>query len=391
MIPVELQTSVRVLSIGHSYVVANNRAMMREVAKLGHDVTVAAPAFFHGDLRTLDCEPEPADSPLRLVRIPVRLSQFIHLFQYGGHDLRRLLAENFDIVHAWEEPYIYAGYQIARAVRRTSSRFCFRTAQNLEKRYPPPFSFFERRVIDAADGWIAGAGLVYEARTACGYPADRGRVITLAVDTTAFAPLSAEQRIQALAELGLRPPVLGFLGRLTPDKGIPVLLAALERLPASLPWSVFFMGSGPLESHVRQWADQRGWADRVHVRLLTHGEVPRFLGAVDILVAPSQTTRSWREQFGRMIVEAFACGVPVIGSDSGEIPHIIGDAGRVIAEKDAAAWASAIAELLERPDARHALGATALARAQQYSTATIGRQLVDFYEWIVRARSPNTP
>lgn len=380
---------MRVLSIGHSYVVANNRAMMRAVAMLGHDVTVAAPTFFHGDLRTLTCEPEPSDSPLRLVRIPVRLSQCIHLFRYGGRPLHSLLAENFDLVHAWEEPYVYAGYQIARAVQRTSSRFCFRTAQNLVKRYPPPFSLFERGVIDTADAWIAGAGLVYKARTACGYPADRGRVITLAVDTTAFAPLSAEQRAQTLAQLGLRPPVLGFLGRLTPDKGIPVLLAALERLPAELPWSMFFMGSGPMESHIQQWARHRGWADRVQVRLLKHAEVPRFLGAMDVLVAPSQTTRHWREQFGRMIVEAFACGVPVIGSNSGEIPYVIGDAGRVIAEKDDAAWASAIAELLERPDLRRALGAAALARAQQYSAGAIGRQLADFYGSIVRTPRPN--
>lgn len=362
--------------------------MMREVARLGHDVSVAAPASFHGDLRTLNCEPEPPDSPLRLIKIPVRLSRIVHLFQYDGRALRNLLASNYDVVHAWEEPYVFAGYQIARAVKRTSSRFLFRTAQNLTKRYPPPFGFFERRVLDAADGWIAGGGLVYEARLASGYPADRGRVITLAVDTSAFVPLAPEDRAQIVAGLGLRPPVLGFLGRLTPDKGIPVLLAALERLPAATPWSLFVMGSGPLESHIVSWAREKGWTDRLRVRLLKHGEVARFLGAMDMLVAPSQTTPHWREQFGRMIIEAFATGVPVIGSDSGEIPHVIGDAGRVVPERDEVAWAQAIAELLEHPDLRRTLGARALTRAQRYSTVAIGRQLADFYEWIGRTPRP---
>ena len=77
--------------------------------------------------------------------------------------------------------------------------------------------------------------------------------------------------------------------------------------------------------------------------LVKHSEVPRYLASMDMMVAPSQSMRNWREQFGRMIIEAFASGVPVIGSDSGEIPFVIADAGRVVAEADAAAWTAEIA------------------------------------------------
>ena len=73
---------------------------------------------------------------------------------------------------------------------------------------------------------------------------------------------------------------------------------------------------------------------------------------MDILVAPSQTVSNWREQFGRMLIEAFACGVPVIGSDSGEIPYVIQDAGVVVGEKDELGWIAAIAELLSIPASR---------------------------------------
>ena len=65
----------------------------------------------------------------------------------------------------------------------------------------------------------------------------------------------------------------------------------------------------------------------------------------DVLVGPSLTTPRWKEQFGRMLVEAMACGVPVIGSDSGEIPHVIGDAGIVVPEGDRVALCAAIARL----------------------------------------------
>ena len=50
-----------------------------------------------------------------------------------------------------------------------------------------------------------------------------------------------------------------------------------------------------------------------------------------------------------MLIEAFACGVPVIGSNSGEIPYVIGDAGRVVGEKDVLGWAAAIVDLLNSP------------------------------------------
>ncbi len=96
---------------------------------------------------------------------------------------------------------------------------------------------------------------------------------------------------------------------------------------------------------------------------------------MDLLVAPSQTMKNWREQFGRMIIEAFACGVPVIGSDSGEIPFVIGDAGRVVAEADVAAWAETPSNGFwtarkERDELRN----RGLARAPRYSVATIAKQ-----------------
>ncbi len=92
----------------------------------------------------------------------------------------------------------------------------------------------------------------------------------------------------------------------------------------------------------------------------------------------------WREQFGRMLIEAFACGVPVIGSDSGEIPYVISDAGLVVGEHDEAGWASAIAEMLESPDRRHDLGRRGLEQAQaRYAWSVVARQHLAFFEDIL--------
>jgi len=375
---------VRILTIGHSYVVASNRSLVRSVARNPEfEITVAAPSYFHGDLRPIAMEPEAAGSPLRIVPLRTKFSRYVHIFRYDGAALKALLREgHFDVVHAWEEPYVFAGYQIARALRNDPARFCFRTAQSYVKHYPPPFGHFERVVLARAQGWIAGASLVYEAMLQKGFPQSKGRTLNLAVDLDEFQPASPASRSEVLQELGLEPPVVGFVGRLTEAKGLDVLMQAMERVGGARAWSLLLLGSGEYQQKIQEWAGRMGWTSRVKVRLVKHGEMPRYVGCMDLLAAPSQTMKNWREQFGRMIIEAFACGVPVIGSDSGEIPLVIGDAGRVVGEKDVAGWAEAIGELLDRPEKREELKAAGLLRAPRYSTSTIARQYGDYYRWL---------
>ncbi|QDT15492.1 glycosyltransferase family 4 protein [Alienimonas californiensis] len=379
---------LRVLTAGHSYVTAANRAIAREVARdPAFEVTVAAPAVYHGDFRREVCEPEQAGSPLRIEPIPARWTRRVHVFRYNARVLRRLTAGGgFDAVHAWEEPYILAGYQIAKAAAAAGVPYGFRSAQSLNKTYPPPFRQFERAALRTAAGWVAGGSLVFENLVSRGYPERTGRIITLAVETARFRPLPPEAKRAVREELGLPGPLIVQLGRVNEDKGVRVLLAALEGL-GERPWGLLMLGNGPLEGEVLRWAEARGWGDRVRVGAVRHEEVPRRLAAADLLVAPSQTTPHWKEQFGRMLIEAFACGVPVIGSDSGEIPRVVGDAGRIVPEADAAAWTRVIRELLDDPAARADLAERGLQRCGQYSVAAVAERWKDFYRDLAAAGS----
>jgi len=379
-----ISRKIRILTIGHSYVIALNRAIVREVARHpDFEVTVAAPSFVHGDLRDLVLEPEPAGSPLRVVSLNARWSRWIHVFHYHARPLRLLIRQNeFDLVHAWEEPFVYAGYQIARSLAGLPVPFSFWTAQNLQKHLPPPFRSFECATLARAQGWIACGRLVYDTMRKRGYPAERGRILTLAVDATVFKPLDESQRTSVQGRLGLRPPVIGYTGRLTRDKGLHILMQAMEQVGGERPWSLLLLGGGPLERNILDWAKARGWGERVRIMLAKHDEVPAYLGAMDLLVAPSQTTWHWKEQFGRMLIEAFACGVPVIGSDSGEIPYVIGDAGRVVAEKDVVGWAAAIVELLDSPGQRADLAQRGLSRCQEYAVTTLAEKYRGYYRWL---------
>lgn len=219
-----------------------------------------------------------------------------------------------------------------------------------------------------------------------GYGARPYRVMPLGVDLDHFRPDAAagEAVRRALGWATDGPPVVGYLGRLVPEKGLPLLLRVLDGLRT--PWRALVVGTGPLENEVRRWAARHG----ERVRLCTgvrHAEVARHISAMDVLCAPSQTTPRWREQFGRMIVEAFACGVPVVGSDSGEIPHVLSGAGLMVGEADEAAWGEALASLLESPGRRAELAAAGLERARVcYAWPVIARRHLDFFEEVLAKR-----
>ena len=209
------------------------------------------------------------------------------------------------------------------------------------------------------------------------------RVITPGVDLDLFAPRLAE-RISAREELGWDNglPIVGFLGRFVEEKGLKLLLEALDRVRS--PWRALFIGRGPLEVSLQAWA--RAYPSRI--RILTsirHEDVPRYLNAMDVLVAPSQTRSNWREQFGRMIVEAFATGVAVIGSSSGEIPRTIGDAGVIVDEKDLDGWSRAIDRLLSDEKLRSYYARKGLKRVcERFALSRIARQHLEFFETMTR-------
>jgi glycosyltransferase involved in cell wall biosynthesis len=109
---------------------------------------------------------------------------------------------------------------------------------------------------------------------------------------------------------------------------------------------------------------------------------------MDMLCAPSQTTAAWREQFGRMLIEAFASGVAVIASTSGEIPHVVGDAALLVPEDDAAQWQRAIEMLTMEPARRCELARRGRARAESvYGWPLVARQHLDFFERVIAGRA----
>ena len=390
------KTKRRLITIAHSYCVALNRRLAHELAREGGDaweVTAIAPSFFHADLRPLSLEPYggPGPEPCRVEPVPVYFSKRVPFMLYG-RKLRELLRDSWDVVHGWEEPYVLSGGQIAKWSPRNAA-YVFYTFQNLPKRYPPPFSWVERYCLDRCAGWIAAGDTVMDARLERGYGRNGKprRVLPLgvALDTFTPNPSAGSEVLRKLGWDSAGPPVIGYLGRFVPEKGLDFLMGVLDRLKSEhrVPWRMMFVGGGPMEPALKAWAATHGDAVRV-VTGVSHDQVPAHLCAMDILAAPSQSAPHWKEQLGRMLIEAFACGVPVVASDSGEIPYVVADAGIVLGEKDQAGWENILGYLLQNQGRRAELAQRGLDRARStYAWPVIARSHLEFFEECLEVKS----
>jgi glycosyltransferase involved in cell wall biosynthesis len=370
----------RLVTISHSYVVASNRRLAHEMAVQGRgrwEVTALAPQRLVGDLREVALEPIAGEA-CATEGLRVRFGRVPHLRRYERR-LRTLLAGRWDVVHVWEEPYVAACAQVAAAAPK-AARVVPATFQNIVKSYPPPLGYYERNVMRRASGWIAFGETVHEAlATKPLYTARPSRVIALGTDVVRFRP-DAAARAAVLSRLGWSDdtPVVGFLGRFVAAKGLHVLMQALAGVRE--PWRALFVGGGPMADDLTAFANV--FPGRVRVLTgVTHDDVPAHLNAMDLMCAPSQTTARWREQFGRMLIEAMACGVPILASRSGEIPHVVGDAGLVVDEADTAVWSAALDRLLADAALRRDLSARGLARAhEKYAWPVVARAHLAFFE-----------
>jgi phosphatidyl-myo-inositol dimannoside synthase len=375
----------RLITIGHSYVVAENRRLAHEMALAGRGrwhVTAIAPATFRGDLREVALERIDGEAS-DLVSLDVRLDRVPHFMAYRG--LRRALSGHADVVHCWEEPYVFAGAQIARNAPE-SAKLVMASFQNLRKSYPWPLSEFERESMRRANGWIAFGHTVAEALGPHpGYADKPYRVIPPGVDVERFRPdPSGGAEIRRQLGWSKDALVVGCLGRFAPQKGVTDLCAALDRMRA--PWHALFVGGGSLQGDLEIFATSH--PGRVHIANdVSHSDVPRWLNAMTMLCAPSRTTVEWREQFGRMLIEAMACGVPVLASDSGEMPVVIRDAGRVLPESDPATWARALDAYMHDPETRELMAHRGIERARTFfAWPVVARRHLEFFDALLEGR-----
>jgi glycosyltransferase involved in cell wall biosynthesis len=160
------------------------------------------------------------------------------------------------------------------------------------------------------------------------------------------------------------PVTIGTVKTLAPKYGIDTLLRAFALLAPPHDVRLLIVGDGPQRDELQALARQLGIADRVQwPGAVPHDQVPQWLQRLDVYVAASRLDS---ESFGVAVVEAMACGVPVVVSDAGGLPEVVvaGDSGLVVPRDDPAALAAALAHLLAEPALRQRLATAGRARAE---------------------------
>ena len=348
---------MHVVMISKALVIGAYHTKLKHLAaQPGVELTAIVPPSWRDERGELKLERTTSDG-YNLIVTPLRFNGNFHLHYYARLD--RLLTQlKPDLVHIDEEPYNLATFLAMRSAQRLGACTVFFSWQNLIRAYPPPFSWFERYTLrHAAAGIVGNADSVRVWRTK-GYRGPLTVIPQVGVDPDLLKPLdrnrdfTTETVLQSngripvsSAETSLLPDgrtpgsstfVVGYAGRLVEEKGLDILLNALRDLGGE--WQADLLGSGPDQPRLVELARRLHIADRVRfLPWMPSAQIAGYYRSLDVLVLPSRSQSNWKEQFGRVLVDAMACGVPVIGSTCGEIPHVIGDAGLIFPEGDAAA------------------------------------------------------
>lgn len=343
---------MKILVVSHSCATAaNQRLYAAWQSRPGWSVTLAIPADWRDEFgNRLDETPVP-ELAGQVLKVPVWANGQIIFHVYRKAWSRFLDEKAFDAIYVNHEPYALATAQLCWANRRRAA-FGFYSCQNIQKAYPFPISALERLVYRQSDFAFPITGAVDETLRAKGYLGE-STVCPLPVDPERYFPRGEVADHQLIVrESG--EVILGFVGRFVEAKGLRTLAMALGEL-ADLRWKLLMIGTGPFQEAFTEILRTQGVADRVtFFGYIPHDETPRYLSALDLLVLPSETQENWKEQFGRVITESLACGTPVVGSDSGEIPTLIraSGGGLVFPEKKVNELARALRSMMTDPDLR---------------------------------------
>lgn len=365
--------SPSLLVISHACSRAVNRQPYAELQALGWEVRVVTATELVQDGVAIASDPQETGAPE--VRFLALIGHSSRTYRFAALK-REIACFQPQWVIADNDPHSVLALQLAAWKKQLGYRLGFVTCENLP--FTPGLLWRRRRwrglalglfcsvvrsrvrprtdlvwtINDAGSKLFRGAGFSRVEKTPLGFPEQH-----FFVDDA--------RRQSTRRRLGLDGPVLAYFGRLSAEKGVHILLDALEGIDQ--PWRLVidsFMPSGEYQQRLWDRLAQSKWSGRVLRIEARHGEVAAYMNAVDIVVLPSVSTSQWVEQYGRVAPEAMACGCLVLAATSGALPELVGDCGWLFPEGDVLALRGQLCKALDELPGLQALRERAAERAR---------------------------
>ncbi|CAN5414589.1 glycosyltransferase family 4 protein [soil metagenome] len=367
---------IRVVRIAHASLTPALRGRERGLVKRFPqiDLEVITPPRWRET--SVDVETVPDDLfPVRTAR--TFFSKHIQLFAYDPFPIieafRRHRPHIIDMDH---EPYSVQCAEIItlRNWFAPNTPIVMQTAQNILKKYPPPFSILEKRAFRQVSAAYMCSETVREVLTAKNFQKPT-QIAHFGVDLEMFQPTERDPN-----ELF----TIGYIGRLMPQKGVLVLADALAQIKSEN-WRLLVVGDGEARPAMEKKLADYGLPGRCQfVGAVQYDQTPEYFQKIDVLALPTITTKKIREQFGRVIIEAMACRVPVIGSTCGAIPEVLGDAGIVVPEGDAKALAEALRQIINDKNLHKKLAEAGSRRVKEnFTWERVAEQIFSLYRRVL--------
>ncbi len=327
------------LVVSHASVVAVNQGVYAAMVEGGVDVRILVPSRWRNDYVPGGFAFEVHEGMagrISAVRIlgAGRPQRHVHLASASGL-LRRLRPS---VLFVEEEPFSFAAAQWVGAARRAGVPVGVQLAETLDRALPRFVRASRRRVLSSAAFVAARSPAAASLAARWG---TAGEVVVL--------PHGLDEVDERALPTGTF--TVAYVGRLVEEKGIEDLLAAMHLLGGTA--RLVVAGEGPLGAAVRRAGPQV-----VALGAVPHDSIGDVYAMAHVLCVPSRTTATWEEQFGRVIPEAMVRGIPVVATETGEIPWVLGETrgGILVPERDPAALAGVLDQLAHHPERALELG-----------------------------------
>jgi glycosyltransferase involved in cell wall biosynthesis len=367
---------VRAVIMSHAYADQANRAKLRSLAALGVTVVAVVPDRWAASDGVIHRAAGEEDAGVRVVPIAVRGKAMVpDRLEWSAKALRRVLGEfRPDLLHIEEEPWTQAATLGIKQAHRLGIPTVLYTGESVPRSHTLARRFRRDRNLRSAGGVVAGSQLALASVTS-----RRVTNPTLVLPQLGVTP-------PPVAARGSQPTfTIGFVGRLVPERGLDLLFRACVGLAGK--WTITVVGTGPSQEELEGLAQRLGVSARVSwLGALPRDTVEQVWPRLDCVVLPSRTTPRWVLGVGRAAMYAMAHGVAVVGSDSGILSELVGDAGRIVPEENVPALTAALQELYADRAECARLGSVGRQRVlEHFSDDAVARKTLAFWRSIAPA------